>query len=206
MSKMRFGTERTRPLRSKEPPLKLPRRSPSSAREASGFTLVELLVVTVILAVAMNLLTTALVSSNRLAPMNRETGQAMNAVRDKIEEIRDTPFQDIWMTFNAEPLDDPGGAGTAPGRFFAVPELQLRRNDVDGFVGEVFFPTIGTELREDLADRDLGMPRDLNGDGVVDALDHSGDYDYLPFRVRLEWRSKHGLPRQLQGFSAITRQ
>jgi hypothetical protein len=32
------------------------------------------------------------------------------------------------------------------------------------------------------------MPRDLNGDGVVDALDHSVDRILLPVKVTVEWK------------------
>jgi hypothetical protein len=48
------------------------------------------------------------------------------------------------------------------------------------------------ELREDVVDAGLGMPRDLNLDGVIDALDHSGDYRILPVRVLVEWTGMSG--------------
>ena len=38
----------------------------------------------------------------------------------------------------------------------------------------------------------LGMPRDLNNDGIVDAQDHAHDCILLPVKVRLEWKSKCG--------------
>ena len=39
------------------------------------------------------------------------------------------------------------------------------------------------------------MPRDLNADEVVDAVDHSGDYQTLPVRIIMEWRSVAGTSR-----------
>jgi hypothetical protein len=57
-----------------------------------------------------------------------------------------------------------------------------------GFVGRVEFPTIESQLREDVNDDSLTMPRDLNGDGVVDALDHSVDRILLPVKVTVEWK------------------
>ena len=38
----------------------------------------------------------------------------------------------------------------------------------------------------------LGMPRDLDGQGGIDAQDHSNDYCILPVTVRLEWRGAAG--------------
>jgi len=48
------------------------------------------------------------------------------------------------------------------------------------------------QLREDVVDNALGMPRDLNGDGVVDTNDHSLDYRLLPVRIRFDWTGKGG--------------
>ena len=76
--------------------------------------------------------------------------------------------------------------------FFAVPGLDAAHDDPDGFVGEVRFPGNGFVLAEDAVDADLGMPRDLNGDRDVDALNHSLDYRVLPVRVHLEWTGSGG--------------
>jgi len=51
------------------------------------------------------------------------------------------------------------------------------------------------ELREDLVDASLGMPRDLDGDNVIDDENHALDYLVLPVRVELEWQSASGLRR-----------
>ena len=66
--------------------------------------------------------------------------------------------------------------------------------DADGLSGRIIFPVVAGfpgELREDLNDESF-VARDLNSDNVQDALDHSGDYDLLPVRVRIEWRAKSG--------------
>lgn len=47
-------------------------------------------------------------------------------------------------------------------------------------------------LLETFEDERLGMPRDLNGDSIIDDLDHSQDYIILPVRVRVEWQGNHG--------------
>ena len=129
---------------------------------------------------------------NRLAPVNRETARAVDSARSMLEAVRAEEFADVFALYNDDPADDPAGAGTAPGAGFAAFGLGARTNDADGLVGAVEFPTIGGELREDIIDASLGMPRDLDGDGVIDALDHSGDYEVLPFRVRLDWSGATG--------------
>jgi hypothetical protein len=59
----------------------------------------------------------------------------------------------------------------------------------------VIFPTVAGlpgQLREDAVNSLLGMPRDLNGDGAVDAASHASDYKLLPVQVRVRWRSPSG--------------
>src|SRR5262249_14024446 len=91
----------------------------------------------------------------------------------------------------------PGGAGSAPGNHFAVPGLQALPGAPGGLPGEIVFPTKTNaagkdELREDVDDRQLGMPRDLSGDYKVDDQDHSKAYLMLPFLVRVRWSSPNG--------------
>jgi hypothetical protein len=86
--------------------------------------------------------------------------------------------------------------GPAPGPDFAVPGLDPLADDLDGRVGKIVLPELdtgsGVELREDLDMPELGMPRDLNGDGIVDSADHSGDYRVLPVLLRLDWSGRSG--------------
>ena len=74
-------------------------------------------------------------------------------------------------------------------------------NDADGRPGEVLFPTptlTSSELRENTVDANWGMPRDLNGDGAIDAANHATDYKLLPVRVRVHWQSSNGRECQIQ--------
>ena len=48
------------------------------------------------------------------------------------------------------------------------------------------------QVREDLVMPELGMPRDLSGDGVIDDQDHSLDYVLLPARIQIDWRGAGG--------------
>jgi hypothetical protein len=58
-------------------------------------------------------------------------------------------------------------------------------------------------LREDFVDANLGMPRDLNGDSIVDNKDHSEDYILLPVHIRIEWQGSNGR-RWLDVYSMLT--
>jgi len=46
------------------------------------------------------------------------------------------------------------------------------------------------ELREDFEQPQLGLPRDLDGNEVIDNLDHSSDYCVLPVELSVEWRGQ----------------
>jgi type II secretory pathway pseudopilin PulG len=166
-----------------------------------GFTLLEVAVATLVLLVAVGGLSSAVVSARQLARANEETAIADAAARATAESLQDrlvdVAFRDIFASFNADPGDDPGGPGTAPGKDFAVRGLSVRPDDPDGFVGEIRFPAVDLgagdlALREDFDDPSLGMPRDLNGDGDQDGADHSDDYVILPVTVRLEWKGVSG--------------
>ena len=67
--------------------------------------------------------------------------------------------------------------------------------------GEVSAP-LNYFLREDYVDERMGMPRDLNGDSLIDELDHADDYTVLPVHVEIEWRGTFG-PRRLDLYTQI---
>lgn len=179
-------------------------RRPRPGRRAAGFSMVELMLVLTILTVAVGMLAGTLGSVMRLGPSVRETALAVEAARSAVERMRAAPFGDLFALYNADPGDDPGGAGTAPGAGFAVAGLQARADDPDGLCGEVVLPIAAGALREDLVDVDLGLPRDLDLDGAVDGLDHAGDYEVLPVVVRVRWGGR-GAARQVEVFTTIAR-
>ncbi|MBL8862463.1 MAG: hypothetical protein JNK02_10685 [Planctomycetes bacterium] len=161
-----------------------------------GFTLVELAFGITILIVGVLGFAQTLVSMERAQMRTREAGRATEAARAMLERIQAEAFPEAFRRYNDLPDDDPGGAGTAPGALFAVPGLSPRPGDADGFVGRVIFPSppgSPGELRESVVDAALGMPRDLNGDGVIHATaSYATDYEILPVRVRVEWLSAAG--------------
>jgi prepilin-type N-terminal cleavage/methylation domain-containing protein len=176
-------------------------RTPRRARRAvRGLTLVELSVVLVVLLVAVSIFSNTLVATARQRVMHRESALAADAARTALERMLDTPFRDRYALYNTDPADDPGGPGTAPGGRFTVPGLPTVPGTPGGMAGSVRFPevNVGTplaplwQLREDLVDARLSMPRDLDSDFRVDALDHSADYTRLPVEVQVEWQGRAG--------------
>lgn len=159
-----------------------------------GFTLVEVVIASVVLVIAIGGLTGSILAGVKLSRSNEEQARAEAALRSAMARIQGTSFRDVFASYNADPLDDPGGL--APGAGFAVDGLDAVEGDPDGLPGEVIFPSLSIageeQLREDFQDPAFNMPRDLSGDGVVDALDHADDYRVLPVRVRVRWRGASG--------------
>ena len=167
---------------------------PSRPRQ-DGFTLVEIAFTMTLLVIGMLGFSRALLASSRAEQKTQDADRATQAARRILESIQAEAFPDAFRRYNATGADDPGGVGTAPGANFAVTGLSPREDDDDGFVGEVVFPTmpgLPLELREDFVSTELGMPRDLNGDGFSDALNHALDYRILPVQVRVRWRTAAG--------------
>ena len=170
------------------------RRRPRRAR--AGLTLLETIVSLSILVVALLGFTKVVILSMAASRMDRETTLARQAARQVLETMQGAAFEDVFALYNANPLDDPGGAGTAPGNALAVFGLPPHPDDPDGLVGEILFPTTDVlgipVLDETIQDAALGMPRDLNGDG--DQADQLAidEYAVLPVRVRFRWRGAAG--------------
>ena len=176
------------------------RRVRSSA--TSGLTMVELSVAIAVLTVCVYMLSQTVLATIAQAPVKRERAEAMEAARSVLERIRNEEFAEIFALYNADESDDPDGPDTAPGNLFAIPGFEPVPGDADGFVGEVVLPGPGPTLLENASFPELGLPRDLNGDGMVDAFDHAWDHVVLPIMVRLEWQSRLG-PRRLEVFTML---
>ncbi len=166
-----------------------------------GFTLVEVMIAIVLLCLAMLGFSRSIVSSMVASSTDREVRTAAEASRGALERLSGSDFSEVFKLYNGDPADDPDGAGSAPGSTFDVTNLDSLDGDPDGQVGEVLLPIIevdGTwQVREDLEWPQLGLPRDLSGDGVIDDQDHSLDYVLLPARVRIEWKGRGG-PAHIQ--------
>ncbi len=156
------------------------------ARQRAGISLLEVLIALVMFTVAVAAYASAVASTSQSSAERRAASLAAAAARDVIERMRATPAHQRFASYNADPSDDPGGAGTAPGALFAVEGLSPLPGDADGFVGVVEFALLEGQLREDAVDARLGMPRDLNGDTLVDGNSRASDYKLLPVCIRIE--------------------
>ena len=154
----------------------------------SGLTLVELVVSFSALLVLLLGFTRVLLSTSMASSTTHEAAIAKQAARAVVEELRAADFADAYALYNADPADDPGGV-VAPGSNFAVRGLQPRREDADGFAGEILFPLQNGALCETLELPQFGLPADLNGDGDDDDPDVTADHRVLPVIVRVEWQS-----------------
>jgi len=169
-------------------------------------TLVEVVIAVGVLVVGLLGFMRAILYAMNLARAQREVAVVSEAGRQAMESLRAANFNQVFKLYNANPNDDPGGAGTGPGANIALTGFRTLPGDNDGSIGRIIFPIRSAggleELRENIPDTDLGTPRDLNGDGAVDTLDHANDYRILPVVVRFDWQSANG-PRHLELKSLI---
>jgi hypothetical protein len=160
-------------------------------------TLIEVVVAFAVLGISFAIYSSATIAVRNQAGAVRDTSTAADACQKVVESLRAEPFDTLVARFGIDPDDDPGGANTAPGRHFAVPGLRTVVGDADGMAGEILLPEIEVQpgvwqLREDSSATELGMPRDLNGDSIIDGADHSHDYFQLPVCVRVRWDGRTG--------------
>ncbi len=167
-------------------------RRPTARRGAGGFTLIETSVALAVLAIGALAVLGTMVYSLQLDAMNRETTVATQAARRVVEEIRASDLRDVPRLYNADATDDPDGPGTAPGDVFSVTLLEKVIGNSEN-CGSVVLPFDGDGvIRETANIPELGFPRDLNGDDVLDSDDRSADLLALPVIVRVRWRGTTG--------------
>jgi prepilin-type N-terminal cleavage/methylation domain-containing protein len=156
-------------------------------RKQHGFTLIEVMVSLVVLSVCSYLLTSTISATIAHSVTQREQAVATDAAANVFEDMRNEQFLELLRLYDDDPLNDPLGPGTAAGMNFAVTGLTPFDGDLDGFVGRITLPLIEGQLREDCDLPRLELPRDLNGDTMVDAKDHKDDFIILPVMVTIEW-------------------
>jgi prepilin-type N-terminal cleavage/methylation domain-containing protein len=172
-------------------------------RDQRGFSLLELVIAMAVIALTLLSLMTLINSSAHLQEISREKAIATNAVRKILEEMRNAVFSEVYPRYNSNGADNPVGSASS-GHTFSVAGLTPLVSG--GLVGQIFFPEVGSSLREDVKDAALGMAagKDLNRDGVIDGNPRNTDYRVLPVRVVILWRGVGNLSTQVEVSTFIT--
>ena len=156
-------------------------------------TLIEVTAALLVFALGTSSAITSILASSRLGKVTDEQAVAREAIGTVLAELKTVEFDQVFALFNDDPGDNPLGVVDVPGSGFATSWLSPTNDDLDGFTGEIIFPTVNGMLTEEFADTRLGMPRDLNLDGEIAAGDRSGDYGILPLTIRVRWRGARGV-------------
>lgn len=172
-------------------------------RSERGISILEIMIALVILAVAILMLMSLMLSSNRLQQNGREKSLAYNFARQKIEELRSHPVGEIYARFNSNATDNL--SRTDPGSTFTVSGLNPPKT---GNQGEIVFPEEGGLLSETLKDaalsKTLGMPKDLNRNGVDTDTMASAAAKILPVLIRIRWETQGGKVNSLEVATLIS--
>ncbi|MDF1838121.1 MAG: prepilin-type N-terminal cleavage/methylation domain-containing protein [Planctomycetota bacterium] len=171
-----------------------------------GFTLVEVMIALTVVSVAVYMLSSTITATMAHSTARKERTLSVETAMNVLERMRAVPFEELYLLYNDDPDDDPDGPGTGPGATFQVPGLEPREGQQA--TGFVVLPSLEGKLRENLVMPELSLPRDLNGDLIIDAADHAEDYRVLPVQIRVEWRgaSGDGHLKMSSMFSAVQKQ
>ena len=172
------------------------RRPPGRARGA--FTLIELAIATSILMIGIVSVLSATSRMHSLRISNRERTLAQNAVRSMAERMHAAArgFSSEPATWGQELLATyrPGGSS---GDSFAVEGLTPPEGEAS--VGTIAISSDETATDVQLGAQ-LGMPRDLNGDGDAADADVAAGARLLPVVLTLRWRGERGVHQFRHGF------
>jgi len=160
-----------------------------------GFGLLEVLVASAVLAIGL-LAHAALTTVGHAHQRHVEESRlALQAARAKVEEMWSHDFKTLFVAYDEVTTNDPPDE-PAPGPHFDVHGLSRTPRDPDGRVGRVIFPVEPIDadpvLREDVEMPEVGLPFDLDGDGVIDSAAKDTTYVHLPVVIEIRWRGAGG--------------
>lgn len=156
----------------------------------SGFTLIEVLVTASVLLIGLMAMTSTSVVVNSLRRSASDQQRAQGALQAIVEDLHAIAREADSNSANwAGDILDVYGAGGNPGNQF----------DVDGLTPWAGNPNVATvtvvtdETATDaLLGAAVGMPRDLDGDGLATNVDVTDGASLLPAVVTLQWRGTSG--------------
>ncbi|MEQ8764182.1 MAG: hypothetical protein RL885_09655 [Planctomycetota bacterium] len=170
-------------------------------RDQTGTSAVEVLMAITTFAIAFLTLAAMTTTAKSQTKMNAERRVALEAAQEQIEQLKNTPFEAVYRLFDGSAHND--GALQSPGDQFDVEGLEPSPDDTDGRCGRIILPTRvpppdgeGNQpppyLWERFSDVKLGLPADLDGDGLIDDSPKDGSYMHLPVRVEVRWTGAVG--------------
>lgn len=159
-------------------------------RSKSGFSLLEVTLAITVLLVALLAATASTLRMAGLRRVNRERMLATNAVRgvsERLQSLADRATSDPagWTTAVLAGVANGGEIGST----FTANELTPR--DGAASVGTIQIITDETTTDADLKTQ-LGLPRDLDGDGSASSSNVSNTARLLPVVVRARWHGSAG--------------
>ncbi len=165
-------------------------RASTRGARSGGFTLIELAIATSILMIGIVGVISATSQMHSLRKSNRERVIAQNGLRSMAERVHASShgFTDDLGTWSRDLLLV-WGPGGSMGNTFVVPGLDSPAPGSPH--GTLEFVLDETATDDDLG-AELGMPRDLNGDGDATDTDVQGEARLLPVIMTLRWRGENG--------------
>lgn len=163
-------------------------------RRQSGFTLIEVLVTASVLLIGLLAMTSTSVVVNSLRRSASDQQRAQGAIQAIVEDLHAIAREADSDEANwAGEILNVYGAGGNPGNQFDVAGL-------DPWQGNPSVATVTVVTDETATDALLGaavgMPRDLDGDGLAANVNVTGAASLLPAVVSLQWRGSSG-PQQI---------
>lgn len=166
-------------------------------RARSGFTLLEVVAAMSVMLTAMLALTSTSLVTHTIKEVDRERRLAINGLMGAMSRLQAragalVDAETGWST-NVLAAYEPGGT---PGPRFEIQGLEPW--DAETAVGSITIVTDETVSGLDL-DVDMGMPRDLDGDGFGLTTDVTDTAILLPVVLRVRWQGKSGNQEIVQG-------
>lgn len=163
----------------------------------SGFTFFEVAIAITILTVAVLAMTATLTRVHSLEGSSREQDIAQRSIDAMLQEVRSLGQEarsadGEWSSFLIDALS-PGGSMGDTFETEGLDPIQF-----GGTVGSIEVITDETLTDADIGFK-LGMPRDLDGDGLTTNTDVRGTALVLPILVRSSWSGPYGTAQLSRG-------
>jgi hypothetical protein len=155
-----------------------------------GFSLVDGLIGTAILVIAILGLLSSALSGHNLSRRVEERGIAFETLGRFVERIRADPdWVGLYGRLRAFSKESTGLATQAAAAYYGDFNVPTSLGTVT-FLVQVPVKTVAgvAALREDEVAPRYGLPFDLNGDGVIDGNSRDADYRALPLVARIRWQ------------------